>query len=289
MRVAIVTDLDLADWVGGGTLVNDYIAQRLRGAGHAVSFIKVNPALNGWDSADHAAIDLYFVANIPHLSSAQIQQLVTAGKPYVMFRHDIASVCYLDDPKQHPSAAIVALLFQHARANIFISSIQLAYYQRVCDIPRTLTMPPPLDVQAFHNQQRADRQGHLYLGEISAQRGITETLAAMQAQADGSARSFYGQVTEAAVLAEIAQAGAQHLDAIAHAAVADLLNRYRHFYYHPRIIDAFCLKVLEAELCGMELHVQQKNIGRYYYSASAPELAEFMRVHSVQMILDLVY
>lgn len=289
MNVAIITDLVLSQWVGGGTLVNDYIARRIAEAGHAVQFLCITADHNGWDAADHSRIDLYLVMNIPFMTPAQMVQMMQSGKPYVMFRHDVASICYLPEPASHPSAALVLALFQHARANIFISNIQLAYYKKLGDIPRTLVMPPPLDLTAFVDERRAGRQGHLYIGEISEQRGIRESLQAMQGNPDQGPIAFYGQVTSPELGAVIDAAGGQRHTEVAHARIAGLLNTYSHFYYHPRIIDAFCLKVLEAELSGMQLHVNRTNIGRYYYDASAEQLASFMKKESVEMILQLLH
>lgn len=289
MRVAIITDVVLSQWVGGGTLVNDYMAQRMSEAGHQVQFIAINGNANGWDVADHALIDLYLVTNIPFMTSAQMLQLMQSGKPYVVFRHDVASICYLPDAASQPSTPLVLALFQHARANIFISNIQLAYYKKLGEIPRTLVMPPPLDLSAFVDAQRVDRQGHLYIGEISEQRGIRESLEAMQNNPEPGPIAFYGQVTAPELAGAIdAAKGHRHVE-IAHDMIAPLMNSYRHFYYHPRIIDAFCLKVLEAELCGMELHVNRTNIGRYYFDATASQLADFMKNQSVEMILQLLH
>jgi hypothetical protein len=289
MNIAIITDLVLNQWVGGGTLVNDYLGRRIAQAGHFVQFIRITADHNGWEHADHAQIDLYLVTNIPGMTPAQMVQLMQSGKPYVMFRHDVASICYLPEPASHPSAALVLALFQHARANIFISNIQLAYYRKLGEIPRTLVMPPPLDLSEFMDQRRAGRQGHLYIGEISEQRGIRESLQAMQSNPDTGPIAFYGQVTAPELGTAIDAAGGQRHTEIAHDQIAGLLNNYSHFYYHPRIIDAFCLKVLEAELCGMQLHVNRTNIGRYYYDASAEQLASFMKKESVEMILQLLH
>lgn len=289
MRVALVTDLVLSDWVGGGTLVNDYMAQRMRESGHTVSFLQINPQRNDWDSADHSAIDLYLVTNIPHMVGSQIAQLVQSGTPYLVFRHDIASVCYLDGAASHPAASVMRALLGAARANIFISPIQMAYYRRVCEFTNTLVLPPPLDLDDFVDQKHSERSGHLYLGEITAQRGILDSLAAMQAQADGSPLTFVGQCQDTQLQRAIADAGAQRFGDVAHDQIPALLNRYRHFHYHPHIIDAFCLKVLEAELCGMTLHVNTANIGRYYFDASARQLADHMKHQSMDSILAQVY
>jgi len=289
MRIALITDVVLAQWVGGGTLVNDYIARRMELVGHQVQFLQINSKCNDWDGVDHADIDLYMVANIPFMTATQILQLVQSGKPYLVFRHDIASVCYLPEPAQHPSVALIKVLFQNARANIFISNIQLAYYKRLCDIPRTLVMPPPFDLMEFVNLQKPDRAGHLYIGEISEQRGIRESIEAMQANPDLGPMHFYGQVTSVELESIISNAGGERNSEVGHSKVAHLLNTHKHFYYHPRIIDAFCLKVVEAELCGMQLHVNRNNIGRFYFDATADQLADFMRGQSMEMLFKLLY
>jgi hypothetical protein len=181
------------------------------------------------------------------------------------------------------------VLFGGARANIFISPVQLSYYQRVCSFSNTLVIPPPLDLDEFFDQRSAGRIGHLYLGEISAQRGIDETLLAMQAQNDGTPKAFVGQVSDQHLVKAIEASGGSCSPEVMHEEIPALLNRYQHFHYHPRIIDAFCLKVVEAELCGMTLHVNQTNIGRYYFDATARQLADHMKNQSVNSILAQIY
>ena len=287
-HLAVITDLTLPDWIGGGTLVNDYVAQCARAQGVQVSYIRINPAVDEWKDFDHANVDAYFVANIPHMPVSYMLELVNSKKRYVMFRHDIASLCYTESPDAQPAARLLRFLFDNAVANFFISPLQLAYYQKVCPVPRAYCVPPPLDLGAFLDGNRAERKGHLYLGEIAAARGIEESLAAMVAQSDGTPMSFYGQAVEPPLAAQVRSAGAQIHEAIPHSEVPALLNQYQHFYYHPRIVDAFCLKVLEAELCGMQLHVNRNNIGRYFYSDPAPAIADFMKNTSAQMIVQKI-
>lgn len=287
-HLAIVTDVTTEDWIGGGTLVNDYVAQCARQAGWRVSFIRNNPSRSDWQTFDHAAVAAYFVANIPHLGVPQLLELMQSGRPYVMFRHDVASLCYDVNPAAHPAAPLVKALFDHARANFFISNLQLNHYKRVCEVPRPVLVPPPLDLSAFVNHALPGRAGHLYLGEISRPRGVDESLAQMAASAEPGPRALYGQLTDASLETDMIQAQAQRHAEIPHQAVPDLMNQFRHFYYHPRIIDAFCLKVLEAELCGMEMHVQKENIGRYHYRESAQEIAAFMKKDSAAMILQVL-
>ena len=285
-HLAIVTDVTLAEWIGGGTLVNDYLARCAEAAGWRVSTIRIQSALNEWPGFAHDTVDAYFVANIPFMPVDAMLQLVNSKKPYVMFRHDISSICYEADPPSHTVAKLLHFLFENAAANFFISPLQLAYYQRVCPVVRPITVPPPLDLGAFANAANPTRSGHLYLGEIASARGVDESLRLMAQSGAPGPKSLYGQVAEPALEALANGLGATCHAAIAHTEVPALLNRYQHFYYHPRIIDAFCLKVVEAELCGMELHVNQAHIGRFGFRESAQELADFMRQHSAAMILQ---
>jgi hypothetical protein len=287
-HLAIVTDLTLADWVGGGTLVNDYFAAQARANGWQVSFICNNCFIDGWQIFDHSEVDAYFVANIPHLPPPYLLQMIQSGKPYVVFRHDIASLCYEPQPDRNSSAPLIQALFAHARANFFISNLQLSYYQRVCEVPRSVLVPPPLDLSNFWNQNNPLRQGHLYLGEISRPRGVDESIRAMLHSCEPGEKLLVGQLTDEALRASIHASGAVLRDYVSHNLVPTLMNQYAHFYYHPRIVDAFCLKVLEAELCGMELHVRREHIGRFFYRESAFEIAEFMRTESARVALRVL-
>jgi len=287
MNIAIITDYLLSHWVGGGTLVNDYLGRRITAAGHKLEFILINGDENGWETAVHTRIDLYLVTNIPYMTEAQMRQLMLSKIPYVMFRHDVASICYLPDAASHPASGLILDMFRGARSNIFISNIQLAYYRRMGSIDRTVVIPPPLDLSEFTDTGMVERQGHLYIGDINEQRGIFESLQSMKANPEGGSFSFYGEV-DVDVVPVIEAAGGKVFPVIAHSLVAPLMNTKRHFYYHPKMIDAFCLKVLEAELCGMELHVDRGNIGRFYYDATAQQLADFMKNQSVDMILEML-
>lgn len=287
-HLAIVTDVTLADWIGGGTLVNAYLADCARQLGWHVSFIRINSQVDEWKYFPHADVDAYFVANVPHMPVAYMLDLVNGGKRYVMFRHDISSICYAPDAAQQPAAKLVRFLFENSAANFFISNLQLSYYQRVCEVPRAVVIPPPLDLSRFSDEKNPERAGHLYLGEIASVRGIEESLHQMKAAGDDGVLAFYGQVTTPNLDDMLRMHGAQVFLPVDHLDVPALLNRYRHFYYHPRIVDAFCLKVLEAELCGMTLHVNRNHIGRYYYSDSAQEIATFMRSSSPAMILQVL-
>ncbi len=287
-HLAIVTDVTLVDWIGGGTLVNAYLADCARQLGWYVSFIRINPQVDEWVNFSHEDVDAYFIANVPHMPVAYMIDLVNSGKRYVMFRHDIASICYLSDAPQQPAAKLVRFLFENSAANFFISSLQLAYYQRVCEIPRTVVIPPPLDLSRFSDEKHPNRIGHLYLGEISSVRGVEETLRQMKAEDDGEVMAFYGQVAAPDLGDMLRAQGAKVCPPVFHSDVPALLNRYRDFYYHPRIVDAFCLKVLEAELCGMNIHVSDGNIGRFYYNESAQQLALFMKNQSIEVIVNAI-
>ncbi len=284
-RVAILTDYTLEEYLGGASLVNDYLARQLRNDDLAVEFISVNPVRDDWPRLQESEYDLILVTNISFLSLDRLNGIIDGRIPYMVFRHDVASLAYQDNPRQYPLAATIGRFFGNSRANFFISTPQLDYYRRICDIDHFIVTPPPIDLDSFVDQRQPDRSGVLYLGQITEGRGIEETLAHLSEHRPGLEAHFHGKVESPRLQAMIYQAGGRIYPEITRRdEIAPLMNRYSDFVYHPRIFDAFSIKMVEAELCGLNIYCRKENIGRYYYPEDGQTLKAMMREGSPSLI-----
>jgi hypothetical protein len=54
----------------------------------------------------------------------------------------------------------------------------------------------------------------------------------------------------------------------------------------PNFFDSFCVKVIEAELCGMRIITIPQRIGRYCYAMDATSLAAFMQKDSLAALQE---
>lgn len=285
-RIAILTDFTLAEYLGGASLVNDNLATQLRKGDLEVECISVNPGRDDWQHMQESGFDLILVTNISFLSLERLDAIIHGRIPYMVFRHDVASLAYQEHPRQNPLAATIDQFFRNSQANYFISEPQLAYYRRICDIDRCVVTPPPIDLDAFVDLRRADRGGVLYLGQIAEGRGIEESLAYLQEHLPGREAHFHGKVESPRSQELIRQAGGRIFPEITRREeIAPLMNRYSDFVYHPRIFDAFSIKMVEAELCGLNIHCRKENIGRYSYPEDCRALKDRMRDHSPEIIL----
>ncbi len=283
-NILILTDYTSDVFLGGAQLVNDLIKLELERRGHHVEYVRINPDQNEWSRWDGSQ-DLTIVANIPHLDANQLIQLAQSTVPYVNFRHDIASLAYSLEPRTQPMTPVVEALFANAAFNFFISNIQLAYYQRICSIERAQVIPPPARFDGFDNWNQ-ERRGIMYLGPIAKERGVLDSLEYVQALGEGQTIDFFGKIQDEDLKHRILKNNCNIFPEIPRALLPRILNSYRQMIYLPHIVDAFCIKIIEAELCGIEIIAKKENIGRYYFQNSAQELKVFMENNSSKIIGD---
>ena len=285
-KILIIADYTSDAFLGGAQLVNDLIKQELERRGHRVDYVCVNPHLDEWSKWD-GSHDLTLVTNIPHLSANQLLSIAQSPIPYINFRHDIASIAYHAHPGSLEISALVKTLFDNAAVNFFISNIQLAYYQRICSVERALVVPPPARFDGFENWNQV-RKGIMYLGPISRERGILESLEYVRSLGPGYSIDFFGKIDDDELKNQILSDHCNIFPEVPRALLPRIFNSYRQLIYLPHIVDAFCIKMVEAELCGLEIVANKENIGRYYFQHSAQELKAFMEDSSCQIIGDQI-
>jgi glycosyltransferase involved in cell wall biosynthesis len=287
-RVGFVNDYNSSLYLGGAALVNAYISKSIAGPDLEVVELLVNETRDDWQRIESEKWDLLIIANIPYVSAERLVSLVQSPVPYILVRHDIVGFAYTESPATHAMAGLLGVLFSRAVVSVFVSPIQLAYYERICAIERKLVLPPPIDLSAFENLQRPDRSGFLYLGPINPARGIDLAIDYVKSNFPSVPISFYGQDESEELMELIVREGHSVSGLVSRNEVPALMNRYSDFIYFPKIIDAFSIKMLEAELCGLRIHALHKNIGRYYFDIPSETLRDYMRNEVPAILRNLV-
>jgi hypothetical protein len=180
-------------------------------------------------------------------------------------------------------------MFRTAETNIFISPMQYDVFKKTfTEINNPLITPPPLDIDDFENNNLKSRRGCLYLGDISSARGCAETLEFMKQVDSTGPYTFIGKILDDRLSDYLMKNGATVRDAISHDKVPLVMNRHKHFFYYPQIYDSFCLKILEAQICGMHIACDKLRIGIFSYNKLSDELVKLVKEDSLKFIIDII-
>ena len=291
MKYAILNDETIETYLGGAALVNDKIKTELETLGHEVDILTWNlDDINNKKQPDMKKVmshDRYIFANIgywPH----PVLHAIMKDKTFYTFRHDLPIVLYTQPPsiKFKTFYNTWGYMFERATASFFISPMQYNVFSTYFQVTSPITTPPPLDIGNFKNEEREDRQGCLYVGDISMARNCLETLNIMKQQDMEGPWTFVGNHNDEELVGSLRSLGAIVMDPIEHDKVNDIMNQHKTLYYFPNIYDSFCLKVIEAEICGMDVFSDTPRIGRYSYKESTSELTELINSGSLKVIIE---
>jgi glycosyltransferase involved in cell wall biosynthesis len=286
MKIAFINDYDCTEYLGGAALVNDYIIHFLQKIGHSVTYIGINPNRNDWGLFQMSQFDMLFLANLPYLTVQQLNEVTNSGLPYIVFRHDILPCCYVEHPESRGEYALVKNLLTNSHRNFYISEVQKQYYHRIHRREDDRVIPPPIQLDGFINLNRPTRSGVIYLGPISEIRGVNEILAYQKEAPLLQKITFCGKVESNELLNRIIESGNVYIEEVSRSNVPELFNQYESLIHIPNFFDSFCVKIIEAELCGMQIITIPQRIGRYCYSMDANSLAAFMQTDSLAAIQD---
>jgi hypothetical protein len=286
--IALVGDYKLDQVLGGAALVDKYMVEQLRGRGMRVEYFSINQRSSDWDRLVEGCFDGVVYSNLAGMTIAQLRWICESGSPYILFRHDIPSIVYDYQSASTELKSIFSGLFKKARCTIFISELQKNFYSRVVDLGPNIILPPPASFGGFERSGGTKRSGLLYLGPVSESRGLRRSLEWCGSNAPGSQVDIFGRVEDVELAAYAYTCGARLYPELPRHLVPQLMAKYEGLVYHPNIIDSFCIKVVEAELCGMNLYVDRSRIGRFSYSATAADLSAFMASQSVGRIEAII-
>ena len=290
MKILILNDETIETYIGGAALVNNKIKTELERNGHEVNYFIINN-----DSKTHdiqikwQEYDYYILANIGYFS-AEILKWVIKSKPFITFRHDIPTILYSTPPSifYKEFMTIWQDMFKNAKLSVFISPMQEAVFKAHFEVLNSKVLIPPLDVSSFKNEAKKDRNGALYIGDISPARGCVKTLDIMKKHQPDSRYLFIGKIIDQKLADYLKSNGAEVLDAIPHKEVATYMNDYEYLFYFPEIYDSFCLKILEADLCGMKIIADTERIGIFSYKTDTQKLIYNMEHNSISHIIDTI-
>jgi hypothetical protein len=276
MKVLIINDETIESYLGGAALVNDTIKSQLEEKGHKVDYLIINKETkqvkNNWNKYDY-----YILANIGYVPDSILNTIINE-KRYCKFFHDIPTILYTQPP---------SVLYQHfyhlwqkmidnAEKNYFISPMQKTVFERIFKLKNVQLIIPPLDVKSFKNDPLMEPEGCLYVGDISHARGCYKTLQLMKNKFPKTRYHFVGKILDKQLAELLETNGATVQDAISHKDMPNVMNQYKYLFYYPEIYDSFCLKILEASLCGMSILADTYRIGLFSWEMSPQELAEEM-------------
>jgi hypothetical protein len=117
---------------------------------------------------------------------------------------------------------------------------------------------------------------------------LRDALAYVSRLEGGHSLDVFGRVEDTNLAAFLEASGVPIQPEVPRSELPDLLSKYRGLVYFPQIIDAFCIKVVEAELMGLELHVNRERIGRFSYRLSAGPLADYMQNKAISKIAKII-
>jgi len=283
MKIYILSD---ESWFGGASIANYRIAEAFEEAGHTVEVKTVNQTENTWNE-DYTA-DLYIVANWAYIPKLQLEKLFYNHK-VVKFYHDIPG--YMYQPKtvkfeQHYN--LMQYMNNNALLNVYISPLQADIYNRFIAINKnnTIILPPPKDMNGFEDKKSLKRNGKaLYLGDISEARGISDTI--QIATQNNWELDLIGPHVDKKLAESLIEQGYKVPGMVGNDKVKSLMNEYSYFIYVPQLIDSFCFKIVEAELCGMEIIADHYRIGRYYYQHTGEELKEMIQNSHYKLVKEV--
>jgi len=290
MKIAILNDETTETYMGGAALVNKKIKLELEINGHEVEYFIINKDtkepkyLKNWQD-----YDFYIFANIGYFPN-DVLNYIMDNKKFITFRHDIPVVLYTQPPSIFYKAFITLWqkMFEKAELSIFISPMQEAVFKAHFKVKNSQVLVPPLDIGSFKNEQKKDRNGCLYIGDISNARGCLKTLHIMKQSFPDSRYTFIGQILDYNLVKQLELGGATVLEAIPHNEVNNYMNDYEYLFYFPEIYDSFCLKILEAELCGMKVIADTERIGIFSYNKPINELIYNMEHITISNIIQAV-
>jgi len=276
MKILIINDETTKTYMGGAALVNDTIKSQLEEQGHEVDYLIINKDTkeisNNWENYDY-----YILANIAYVPDSILNQIID-NKRYCKFFHDIPTVLYTQPPSilYQNFYSLWQKMIDNSENNYFISPMQKNVFNSVFRLENVKTIIPPLNIKSFKNEALMEREGCLYVGDISNARGCYKTLQLMKHKYPNSRHHFVGKILDTELVKLLESKGATVNDAISHEEMPKLMNEYKYLFYYPEIYDSFCLKILEASLCGMDILADTYRIGLFSWNKNINELVKEM-------------
>ncbi len=293
MKFAILNDETTETWKGGAALVNEKIQAKLIKEGHECDIV----TYNGKDTEDKKVFsekewkpyDFFIFANIAYFPEKEMYEIME-HKPFVTFRHDIPIILYTQPPSIRFSRfyKLFGTMFEKAKMSFFISPMQYKIFDFNFKLGKSMILPPPLDIDGFVDEKKEDRKGCLYVGDIGAARGCIETLNFMKQQDKEGPYTFVGAHVDTQIVDALKEQGATVLNPVEHDEVPAIMNMHKDLYYFPQIYDSFCLKMLEAHMCGMNLMSDHLRIGLFSYGTKMEDIIEAVKNKSIEGIYEYI-
>jgi hypothetical protein len=279
-KIALVGDFKIEQVLGGAAFVDSYLVKELTRQGFDIDYLVVNANSTDWKTLTTGGYRGIVYSNLAGMTLSQLEWVCQSETPYILLRHDIPTIVYSFAEAHSSLRRVFVDLFKKARCTIFISDLQRQIYGRVISIGVNAIIPPPVSFAGFSRVTNRPRSGLLYLGPVCESRGLRRSIDWYKAGGRRDPFDIVGRVEDYGLAQYALSQGLKIFPEVGRESVPDLMLNYEGLVYHPNIIDSFCIKVIEAELCGLNLYVDRNRIGRFSYPHDALSLSKYMEVRS---------
>jgi glycosyltransferase involved in cell wall biosynthesis len=286
--IAFIGDFRYPNPIGGASLVDHYLSNNLKSAGYSVAECAAYSEKSNWNAFQSDVYNIHVISALTENSIKSILELNRSGRPYILIRHDVPTFVSNPDRVSVEWKRTLHSIFASAKCVIFISPLQKSIYLKAIPIINWAIVPPPINFDRFRASSGPRPTDSLYLGQIARIRGIEEAIRFHRLFSVGTKLTVCGTLEEPELFPLLQHDDLRVIASVSREQVPEILAQHRRLLYFPNLVDSFCLKVLEAEMCGLDVETHRDRIGRYSYSAQPEMIAEHMQLKSSQEILEII-
>jgi len=271
-KIVLISD---ESYIGGASLVNHDLVEEGNKKGYSVDIYTYNMgAVKKEQPFNPPKADFYILANYGYIPKRELINFFNNNEnKFVRFFHDIPGfIAQIPSSFHKESESILELMMKKAAHTFMISPMQYDVVKSRIDFDeKNITILPPfIPIGMFSKGEvERERDSWLYLGDISYARGIVKSI---QIAINSGGKKFYlaGPEVEKGLVEQLKMAFGEkieieYLGIIDYKDVPALMHKYENFIYTPEIYDSFCRKILEANVSGMKLFVDNRRIGLFSY------------------------
>jgi hypothetical protein len=179
------------------------------------------------------------------------------------------------------------MLFGASFKIIYISPLQKEIFERFYAGTNSLVIPPPVMFEGFEPSCNRGSDSLSFYRESDPHSAIAAVDYFRKNIGEGRL-NMYGVRDSNGVPSDLIATDIVLHPPVARREVPEVFRGHRNLLHIPNYIDSFCLKVLEAELCGVAVHTIRERIGRYSFALSAENLRDYMQQRSLGRIYDVL-
>ena len=245
MKIAWIHNYSYPNYIGGAELSDYYWIKKAKEL--EIDLIEVTCKSNP------IYADAYILGNFSKIDKNYLAKIIQ--KPYICIVHGgLINKDFLE-------------IFNQASLLVFMSPLQKEKCKNIFKNPRTIVIPPYVDVKKFRNYKKTrEPNTYLYAGAIRTHKGIPEILKHAKAHPQNKYH-FYGPVKkEIYLIKHIKQLkNCTYHKPVANNKLPKIMNHCENFIWiidpKRKYFESFGRTIAEALLCNLNLVVNKKNFG----------------------------